>query len=368
MTEKTLKERLPVGSPRNKVEYLAEEFEKTANDLYGRLQDKAVNLLSNPNFTEFLTKYRPSTVEANTLTTTSNVPDISRGTKNGRGSTLLAPYWAVDHQVDEYLSFNHYIQRGGDEIKPHLNPECGELHLSGDTTLYQILNIPLGGSLHNEVKARVSLFNLSPGTKITVGVRDINLEYKGPFLDGNVFHWSETIEYNDEFVADTPKTFDFEPFFVGYYGWWFNPTKVFYIRIENPSSRRCAIESAQLWHSKIYGDSPGDFTHNHAPNAYYDFPAESPIDDFYDLPIELLGNNKIRFSRSRPIDAPYGLLHHMIFTGERYDSEFRVLEIDPLSVTIQINSEQYEHYREHGDHILYCCQYSKMPVGLGFYE
>ncbi|MGF1874902.1 hypothetical protein L4D77_06145 [Photobacterium frigidiphilum] len=39
MTEKTLSQRLPVGAARNKVEFLADEFEKTAADLYQLISD-----------------------------------------------------------------------------------------------------------------------------------------------------------------------------------------------------------------------------------------------------------------------------------------------------------------------------------------
>lgn len=44
MTEKTLSQRLPVGDPRNKVEFLADEFEKTAADLYRMLQEIGGNV------------------------------------------------------------------------------------------------------------------------------------------------------------------------------------------------------------------------------------------------------------------------------------------------------------------------------------
>ncbi|MGR5144285.1 hypothetical protein ACQKPX_21760 [Photobacterium sp. DNB23_23_1] len=368
MTEKTLKERLPVGSPRNKVEYLADEFERTANELYSLLENKAINLLSNPNFSEALPYYNP---HGNTINfATGEKPDLSRDLEYGRGSALLAPYWGVELSPnEEQQHIQHRLQGKDDErFKPNMHPECGGLAiLAKDSTTYQVLSMPVGGSAHRDVKARVSLVNLVPGTKITVGLMGYqSLRNQAKATDFN-FHEFETAEHTDNHVWDTPKTYEFGPFNVNHSWERHEPAMVFYIRIENPTVKHALIESAQLWHSQIHGESPKSFVTTHTPNSYLDSTEFRLLEHMYDHPTELLDDNQVKFSRTVPIDAPSGLLNHMIFSAGG-NPDFKVTAIDATSVIIQTSAERYQMYVDNRNLGLGRCQYSKMPIGLGFYE
>lgn len=96
MTEKTLSQRLPVGDPRNKVEFLADEFEKVAADLYARLnasQGQApkkplVSAVSNGDFVGNMGK--------EIFVGAASSDDVNCSLKNGRLSYPIGDAWSFE--------------------------------------------------------------------------------------------------------------------------------------------------------------------------------------------------------------------------------------------------------------------------------
>ncbi|PSU34672.1 hypothetical protein [Photobacterium lutimaris] len=360
MTEKTLKERLPVGSPRNKVEYLADEFERVANDLYSRLQNKAVNLLANPQFNEIY-ESQSNVTDFNKMTMTEGQkPSLDLAIRNGRGSMMVSDSWAVElpyaeSQEATFFNTGRYFSWADTFDRASGVLECRAKAF----TLYQVATVPFNGLDHDKLKARFSITGWS-GTKVKVGIAMMKVDLDGTM---KVDYVDAVREYvlEDNVAIDNPMTVESGEMSLYMHG--VSPRCMVAPFLEISDARGyCYVYNAALWHATIHGDDPKAFINQTNPHGYSQFIYHGKFPEF-----EFLDSNLVTYKNSRHFPFFHNAQQHFIINmREKYSA--KVIDIKPDSITVQYNDSDYQALQADPDvsHLWY--QYSMMPIGVGFYK
>ncbi|UXI02746.1 hypothetical protein [Photobacterium sp. TY1-4] len=363
---KPLRDLLPAGSARNKIEYLADQMEMTVEALYQEMAGLkgAKNLLANPRFNEF------SYVESESGTLPSRnicmiagqAPDLSRTIGNGRGSMLVVNHWAVE--VPSTVAPSRIFSIGLPEyfIGDYDKESAGVRYYASDFTLYQVLNVPTNGVKHNRLKGRFAIAG-DVGTKVTVGIAEVG------FPDAQVRknYWSsqseQTYTFDQNVPVTEPITLETGEFKARRWGQSATGTVALYIKIEGGLSGY--IQNAALWHCDVDGDSPTRFVEHHQPDSYGMF------QDFVSLSSAKTERNDATRSVKYGFDwyLPYYFnpQKHIILNCRSYTSAV-VTDIKPDSVTVQFSQADYDTLlTSFSLGFNFWLQYSTMPVGIGFY-
>jgi len=366
MTEKTLSQRLPVGDPRNKVEFLADEFEKTAADLYALIdglssgsQPAAVNLLANSQFNENMElepNYRQLIAEA------GKTLDLSRTIGNGRCSMMVAPDWAVEVPTESNSVSGFKIDGLSDgyyEAYPDIDKESGVLsYYSPNFTLYQVVSVPYNGSAHQALKGRVSMSGVA-GQTVTIGIARLWHDYEGKLkLSQRMGEKVYTFTESDPWLPITVETDT-----VGCKRYGDAGTLALYIKVEGAQSGR--IYNAHLWHTDKHGDNPAIFANSHHGDAYRrSFGWRNQISSN----AEVVTPNVVKFNFKRHLPYIFDPKQHVIVES-RMKPSAQVTAIEPNSITLTFSPEDFASQVNSGGNFygMIGMQYSAMPVGIGFY-
>ena len=359
MTDKTLRERLPVGNPRNKVEFLADEFERTANDLYSRLQDKAVNLLANPQFNEVYESRSHAFQVNKMIMTAGQKPSLDLTIGNGRGSMMVSDSWAVELPFDEGQEALFYNTGRYFSILDSFDRASGVMEYKSKAfTLYQVATVPFNGLDHNKLKARFSITGWA-GTKVKVGIALIQVNGgKMEILQKGAI---KEYEFTEHVNNDHPVTVE-------------SGEQTLYL---HGSSPHCMVApfleisdapgygfvyNAALWHAGVHGDNPKAFINQTNPHGYSQFIYHGMFRE-----LEFLGNEQVKYKTKRHFPFFHDARQHFITHIRWYDSA-EVIDIQPDSITVQYSSEDYLALQDNPklSHLWY--QYSMMPIGIGFYK
>ncbi|KHT64570.1 hypothetical protein RJ45_05720 [Photobacterium gaetbulicola] len=363
MTGKTLRERLPVGNPRNKVEFLADEFEKTANDLYALLGagNAAVNLLANPQFNEVYKSSSHVLYINNLNMTAGQKPNLDLTMANGRGSMLVSDSWAVELPYTKDQTAKFYNTGRNFTWADSFDRESGVLQYSAEAfTLYQVATVPFNGLDHNKLKARFSLTGWA-GTKVRVGIAMIQAgdgQMKVDYVDAAVREY----EFKENIPFDNPVTVESEELDLYLHGVSPNCMVAPFLEITDAIGYGY-VYNAALWHAGVYGDDPKAFINQTNPYGYAQFINESSFKS-----IEDLGGNLVKLTTKRNFPYFQDPRQHFLTYIRDYSSA-KVVDVQPDSVTINLNNEDYATFQSKSNPISdMWYQYSMMPIGLGFYK
>lgn len=266
MTEKTLSQRLPVGAARNKVEFLADEFEKTAAELYALLgsnQPPAVNLISNAKFSENVELHMHMRYLRSQKTVVD--ADNNKTINNGRSSMMVCADWAVEIEqgLDNVVGFKVEPLSDSTVNYSNIDKDSGVLsYFANDFTLYQILTVPHNGFNHKNLKGRFYLSG-AQGQEVTVGIARLIQD-----ADGSLRIWrregekTTVIEKTDPWAPVMVESLPVSAKMPGGDG-----LMAFFMQVRKGSGSG-RIYGAELWHTDIYGESPKQFTHRHNPYAH----------------------------------------------------------------------------------------------------
>ncbi|PSU48266.1 hypothetical protein C9J12_11630 [Photobacterium frigidiphilum] len=366
MTEKTLSQRLPVGDPRNKVEFLADEFEKTAADLYALInglssgsQPAAVNLLKNAGFNENADMQQQGIF----LRSKSGVtPDAMKTTYNGRSSMAIASHWAVE--VPQTYDGNTEFK----PFSPTRSPLSGTAGIPDNSnclnffgkefTFYQVLTVPHNGKNHSKLKGRITLA-ATAGTVVTVGIA--RLYSNSDKLQASRFEGETTYTFagNDPFQPVSIDTKEITCLRSPDAG-----MMAFYVKIENGSSGY--VYDSKLWHVDQFGDNPAQFLDSHNSTAYADYMAWKNITS---TSAEIVGVNTVKWNLNRHFPMCFNPAHHIAINHQMIDSAV-ITELTPDSITVNYSETEFNSRVINGSNQVYQMlrvQYSVMPFGIGFY-
>ncbi|MCW8330872.1 hypothetical protein MD588_18935 [Photobacterium sp. SDRW27] len=358
----SLRERLPKGSARNKIEFLADAMDTTATEIHeflAALKPAAVNLLANSQFNENMeleSNYRQLISQAGTAA------DLTRTISNGRCSMMVAPDWAVEVPTDkdsvsgfkvEGLSDSYY------EEYPTIDKDSGVLsYFSSAFTLYQVVSVPFNGKHHQALKGRFSLSGVA-GQTVTIGIARLWHDYHGKLVISQPMgEKTYTLTENDPWL---PVTVETEAVSCQRYG---NAgTLALYIRVEGAQFGR--IYNAKLWHSDKYGNAPEQFANQHHGDAYRRaFGWRNQVSSN----AEIVAPNVVKFHFKRHLPYVFNPEQHLIVES-RMKPSAQVTTIDSNSVTLTFSEDDFNSQTNQlGEFMgMIGMQYSAMPVGLGFY-
>ena len=360
---KPLRDLLPAGSARNKIEYLADQMEMTVEALYQEMAglDGAKNLLANPRFNEFYTSVSSafSYQVRDLMMTAGQAPDLSRTIGNGRGSMLVSNHWAVEvpsHATQAYRFINNGRPRN---LHGTWDKESTPLqYYASDFTLYQVVTVPMNSSKHGALKGRFCLSG-ELGTKVTVGIATI--EPRGGQVKKRLGLAEKTYTFDQSVSDDEPVIFETGEFNANRYGSSPFGMVALYLKVEGGTNGY--IYNAALWHSDIYGDSPARFIEQHQPYGYGLFKDREPM--AFSTETGDAATNTIKYTFDWYLPFMFAPQQHLILNCRNSTSAV-VTEITPNAMTVKFSPEDYNKIA--GDlSSNFWFQYSSMPVGIGFY-
>ncbi|GAB3531917.1 hypothetical protein [Photobacterium alginatilyticum] len=363
----TLKDQLPAGSARNKIEFLAELMEMTVAELYEKIAGLggAENLLVNPKFNEGWTSQSGALAHmVRSMHMTAGVkPDLSLTVGNGRGSMLVTNGWAMEVPFDKTQSYPALVANGRPmSWKQTVDRESGALQvLCRDFTLYQVVTVPMNGMDHTALKGRFTLTGVK-GSTVTVGIAKLS-----PYSNSMVLSWrygENTYVMDKDHHIDEPITVETKSVDLYQYARSGPGMFALFLKVENGGS--AYIYDAALWHSGVHGDSPARFINRRQPDSYGHFIDSDPLSGA--AKFETVAPNTIKYSFNRHFPYMYDPRQHLIINCRDYKSA-KVTDIKPDSFTIEFSQADYTKLNGMGDFgYNFWLQYSSMPVGLGFYR
>ena len=369
MTNKTLREQLPQGCARNKIEYLADEFEAKSAELAALIAGlgssgaaPTLNLLSNSHFNENM-ELAPQITYMRSLPT--GTVDLNRTLDNGRNAMMVTADWAaeVPHGADNVSGFK--VERMTDSSYNYfgeaLDRDSGILsYFSNEFTLYQVLTVPMNGYHHRKLKGCFALTGAA-GMEVTVGVASLYQDNVGNVHVSRYMGEKTTIfNKTDLFLPVTVESNEIDITSQGSAG-----LMAFYIKVKK-SGGSGRVYSAHLWHSQT-GEAPTAFENRHNPYAY---------DRFFGFrnitanEATILEPNVIKWAFPRSLNYLFNPKHHMATHHINVHSA-QIIDIQPGAITMKYSEEDFNAriVNQHGQvYQLLRLQYSAMPFGLGFYR
>ncbi|OAN11579.1 hypothetical protein A3K86_21915 [Photobacterium jeanii] len=376
MTAKTLRERLPIGDPRNKVEFLADELEKNTDEfrkLLARLGGVR-SWVNNGAFLDYVSdKGVQSEYEGNQLDNTI----VGSSTQNG---CAIGDGWAFEQSPKNdpnglsgaFSVRRHLYYHGFSKSIPF---ECQSLWCTAHNvkgSLYQVIPLP---RVKSEYKARV-YFSADEGTTLSIGFRFENYGSLQSATCVNTVTTTKSIYDNDSdsphFSAFDVQTLESEAVSITPSG----DNVVVFVEIDPKADmKHVNVHGIELIRSDKHPTwEPESVKHQHDMRGYQRFvdgldylcrelnPAEPNVFTF---------TNRIKglvLPCVRSFDKHYSMTSFRIGPKTTFDTEgIKLLSVDGDTIKLFIPDNIIAEFGEARFLNVYL-NWSAMPLRLGFYQ
>ncbi len=383
MTGKTLREQLPVGDPRNKVEFLADELENRSAELL-KLLGETGGIRSWINNGAFLDNI--SNKAHQTSFKGNPIPNAVLGSDN-QNCASIGDSWAFEQskKIDKnnvnssFSAHRNLYFKGHNKSVPFENQTvwCHALNAKG--ALYQIIRLP---PLNSEYKARV-YFSCNEGAKIKIGWRTLSESgWLGGIRDSSEVVADSTFKMYRGHVEGDPlnaaymiQTLDTPAHSISVAG---DPFSVLFVEIDPQmtGSQHVHVHGVDVvrsdetpeWEAKdVIHQTDLRGTHRHVEGIEYTCRNFSPATpNEYEFKADIAG---------RSLPCASGFEKHLKLTGfyignssySLHSNGVKVLSVDGDKLTLFIPDNLIALFRDARYLGLYLT-WSEMPVGIGFYQ
>ncbi|GHA34324.1 hypothetical protein ACFFLZ_06435 [Photobacterium aphoticum] len=369
MTDKTLREQLPQGCARNKIEFLADEFEAKAAELAELIAGLGSNSGSAPLPKISATENGDFTgnMATNIMVGTSEVDDVNASALNGRLSLPIGDGWSFEAEKARanYTPAHVFRKRTPDTYYGFMGRnENGvmELHCGKDrAVMYQVLS-PRRNTKHPKLKGSVRILEEN-GMTLRVGIKSAQVDKHG-FL---------RITHPEKRMCETVYThvgaaYPAKPRVVESPGWHISPYAhnfdVLYIEAEG--GYMLNVTDALAWMDGMLGD--GDVLLHREPPTVGQFRDMLETKDGENI----AGSDDFVYHFKQTHHCPFHPLQHIALLHVGVDNQGvgnhkpTIKEITTDYIKVSYPADVAETMRTTGNRLVY--RYGLNPSSLGFYD
>ncbi|CAE6957171.1 hypothetical protein ACOMICROBIO_NCLOACGD_04761 [Vibrio sp. B1ASS3] len=353
-----IRSNLPNGSPRNKIEYLADLLDSMGTG------ETVINLLPNGEI-NLNTHSLPTAPTISVKTTQPVNPNAT--IEFGRNAVSGIYGWGLELATSKDTTgwVKHESSIKSSYSHPSIPATNGVLRCSigGDGVAYSVFSAPQGGKAHNALKARV-LVGASANANITVGIARVLIDENTGEISitkvmDNQYHRMETKAKAEHYITPTwIETPELVCQFDGGAGLF-----VVYVHVTNDTS--FMIYGAEAWHASVGHLAQGDavtLPNPVAMTAYHNYTRMLKSSN-----AEYISGRRYKWSFSRHYHFAFHPKHHLtLWHSMSYQNGFSadIVEYGSNYVVIEYSQAMFDWLT---DNQSLSVAYTAIPVCINFY-